>query len=221
MKKEYGYMIKSVDISKDKKYGLGLRGFKYPLKKGAKVIALDWNKEKICKGGIFGLIHETKNHYIIDRELWMILKYTKGKEVIVDDSKIKVPYAWIVDWGNAAKIQQIYKDLTGKDYCYNYSFQKNSDGSVQKAGDISVQTAGYASTQTAGDGSISIIRGKVGFCKHIGNGNVLQVLCFCDFVKNNYIFLTKIINDNKKHKLEAIKENNNWILRDTIIEEEK
>jgi len=298
--KEYGYMIKSVDISKDGKYGIGYGGFKYPLKKGAKIVAKDWNKKPTYEGGIFGLIHETEEHYIVNRKLWLILKYEKGTEIIVENSKIKVPYVWIVDWGDAQKIQSIFKELTGKPYEYEFavqitdgcSTQTAGDGSTQTAGDRSTQTAGICSTQTAGDestqtaddrstqtagicstqtagngstqsagyrstqtagngstqtagdrstqtagngstqtagdestqsagsGSISIIRGMKGFCKHIGK--VLQILVFYDYKVNNFIYLTKEINDNKKHKLEAaVEENGIWVLKDTIIEEGK
>jgi len=285
MCKKYGYMIKT--INKD---GTSYNGFKYPLKKGAKVEVKDWNCKPKCGGGIYGLIHETKYHYIENKELWIILKYEKGTEVIIDDEKIKVPYAWVVDWGEAGYIQNLFEKLTGKKYEYDYAIQTAGYNSTQKAGNYSTQTAGYSSTQTAGNysaqtarndsiqkagiystqkagscstqtagdesiqkagdystqtagdnstqtagdnstqtagskstqragnGSISIIRGMVGYCKH--KGKVLQILVFYDNDKNEYIYLTKIITDNKKHKLEAVEnERGEWELKDIVINE--
>lgn len=260
--KKFGYMIKSVKLSEDGKFGLGFNGFKYPLKKGKKIVAKDWNNNCVSYGGIFGIIHETKKHYIQNKDLWLILKYKIGTEVVVNDEVIKVPYAWIVDCGSRAEIQKKFENLTGKEYEYDFaiqdsknnktqiagyksvqlsgnfckqtagdlSLQTSGDGSLQTSGNCSIQKAGFKSIQitgnlsiqiaepyslqTAGEGSVSIIRGKIGYCKH--NGPVLQVLCFYDTEKNKYVYLTKIIKDNKKHKLEAVKVKGKWVLKDKI-----
>ena len=102
------------------------------------------------------------------------------------------------------------------------SIQIAGNASTQTAGGRSTQTAGYhstqtardASTQTAGTGSVSIIRGQNAIVQHIGK--VLQVFVFYN---DEYIYLTKIISDNKKHRLECKQDNNkNWYIKDTIIE---
>ena len=283
--REYDYMIKTINED-----GTSFGGFQYPLKKGAKVVASDWNSKPVCGGGIHGLVHYTRNHYIQSNSLWIILKYRKGTEVVVGDEKIKVPYAWVVAWGTAQEIQQKYSELTGKPYVYSYAIQIAGEESTQIAGEESTQiaeswstqtagaqstqtagygstqtagarstqtagygstqtagygstqtageestqtaehestqtagarstqTAGYGSTQTAGDGSVSIIRGKEGYCQH--KGKVLQVMVVWDGEASEYIYLTKIISDKKKHRLTAIKEKGKWVLEDEVIEAE-
>ena len=284
--REYDYMIKTID-----KNGMSFNGFQYPLKKGAKVAVSDWNPEPVCGRGIHGLVHYTREHYIQSNGLWIILKYRKGTEVVIDDGKIKVPYAWVVAWGAAQEIQQKYSELTGKPYIYNYAVQTAGYGSTQTAGYRSTQTAGYRSTQTAGyrstqtagawstqtagyestqiagyrstqtaeswstqtagyestqtaghkgtqiagygstqtagyrstqiagNGSVSIIRGEEGYCQH--KGKVLQVMVVWDGEANEYIYLTKVISDKKKHHLTAIKKKGKWVLKDEITETER
>jgi len=70
-KMKYGYMIKTVD-----KNMKAYNDFKYP--KRGKVIAKDWNDKPECGGGLHGLIHETKYHYIQNNDIWLVLKYEKG-----------------------------------------------------------------------------------------------------------------------------------------------
>jgi len=146
MSKKYGYMIKTVD-----KNMRGYNGFKYP-KKG-KVVAPDWDPAPICGGGIHGLIHETEEHYIENNDIWLVLKYEKGTEVVIDNNKIKVPYAWIIFAGTAEEAQKKFKELTGKEYQYDYTIQTAGYKSIQKAENWSTQIAGYKSTQIAGNWS--------------------------------------------------------------------
>ena len=65
---------------------------------------------------------------------------------------------------------------------------------------------------------MSIIRGKEGYCQH--KGKVLQVMVVWDGEASEYIYLTKIISDKKKHRLTAIKEKGKWVLEDEVIEAE-
>ena len=105
--KKYGYMIKTVNKNME-----GYNGFKYP--KRGKVVALDWNPKPVCGGGIHGLIHETEKHYIEKNDIWLVLKYKKGTEVVIDNEKIKVPYAWVVFAGTAEEAQRKFERLTRK-----------------------------------------------------------------------------------------------------------
>ena len=260
MKKKYDYMIKTLD-----KNFRGYGGFQYPQKKGALVEAPDWNPAPKCGGGIHGTVAWTEKHYIQKNSIWVILKFIRDEAVVIDDEKIKVPRAWVVDWGTAEEMQRKWEEFTGAKYEFDYaaqtagykstqtagywstqtagyeSTQTAGDESTQTAGDYSTQTAGskstqtagykstqtagYESTQTAGDestqtaggGSVSIIRGQTGFCQH--RGKVLQVLTFYDYDDEEYVFLTKIINDQKKHKFTAVKKNGEWVLKDEIIKE--
>ena len=221
-------MIKT--ISKD---GTAYGGFKYPLRKGAIIKAPDWNSEPVCGGGLHGLIHETEDHYIENHGLWIILEYKKGTEVFIDNNKIKVPEAKIIDWGEAGYIQELFAKLTVKQYQYDFAIQTAGNVSTQTAGyrstqiagyrstqiagnvstqiagDISTQIAGDISTQIAGDGSVSIIRGKIGYMSH--KKHVLQVMVFWDEKEKDYIFLTKEIHGSgEKHKIEAIKKDGKW-----------
>jgi len=149
MSKKYGYMIKTVD--KDMR---GYNGFKYP-KKG-KVVAPDWDATPTCGGGIHGLIHETEEHYIENNDIWLVLKYEKGTEVVICNNRIKVPYAWVVFAGTAEEAQKKFKELTGKEYQYDYAIQTAGCRSTQKAGNWSTQKAENWSTQIAKSGSTQI-----------------------------------------------------------------
>ena len=305
MAKKYGYMIKTARLVDGKIVSHYNNRFEYPQKKGALVEVKGWNPKPECGGGIHGLIHETRFHYIQEGDIWLILKYLLDEAVEISQEKIKVPRAWVIAWGTAEEIQKKFEELTGKPYQYQYAVQTAGDesvqtagegsiqkaeyesiqiagyrstqeaeygsvqvargestqkagygstqkaerrstqiagnGSVQIAGDESVQTAGEESVQTAGeestqkagrrstqiagcrstqiaeDGSISIIRGQEGFCQH--EGKVMQILTFYDGEAGEYVFLHKLITDNKKHYLRAIEENGEWKLIDTIIEE--
>jgi len=233
--KKYGYMIKTVNRNME-----GYNGFKYPEK--GKVVAPNWDPEPICGGGIHGLIHETKMHYIQKNDIWLVLKYEKGTEVVIENEKIKVPYAWIVFVGTAEDAQKKFEELTEKKYEYDYavqtaeyeSRQKAGDGSIQivgdfsrqKAGNFSIQTAGAANIQTAGDESTQIAgnfstqkAGNGSVCIINGRegycqhtGKVLQILRFRDDEKKEIVFLKTIIKDNKKYKLEAKKTKRGWRL---------
>ena len=278
MKKKYDYMIKTLD-----KNFCGYGGFQYPQKKGALVEAPDWDPAPKCGGGIHGTVAWTGKHYIQKNSIWVVLKFVHKEAVVIDNEKVKVPRAWVVDWGTAEEMQRKWERLTGTKYQFDYavqtaghkstqitgnestqiagnystqtagyestqiagykstqtagneSTQTAGDESTQTAGHYSTQTAGNYSTQTAGDysaqvagdestqtaggGSVSIIRGQMGFCRH--KGKVLQVLTFYDFEDEEYVFLTKIITDSKKHKLTAVKENGEWVLKDEIIKEEE
>jgi hypothetical protein len=182
--KKYGYMIKTVNEDLQ-----GYGGFQYP-KKGL-VEAPDWTPNPTCKGGIFGLIHYTYDHMISDKPIWMVLKYEMESGVVVDNEKIKVPKAWVISVGSAGEMQSLFEKKTSKPYSYDYS--------TQTAGNRSTQTAGNRSTQTAGDGSVSIIRGRKAAVHH--KGKVLQVFVFC--YEEEYIYLTKVIDEDRKMILEC------------------
>lgn len=261
--KKYGYMIKTVDEMRiNGRWRLvGFNNFIYPRKKGARVVAKDWKIDTNCQGGIFGIIHETRLHHIHNRPWWIILRYELGTEVEICGAKIKVPYAWMVDWDiSAEKIQRRFEELTGRPYTYDYAVQnaeqfteqfaerwsvqvagfnssqkglnyaiqaagKGSEQSAsfraiqaaatnssqvatdkatqiagvkcrQTAGAGSLQTACGGSYQSAGDGSVSIIHGKMCYCRH--RGRVLQILIY------NHEFYSTIIDDGKLHRLEII-----------------
>ena len=242
MAQQYDYMIKAINDDMTS-YG----GFKYP-KKGL-VVAPDWYPFPVCGGGIHGLIHDTPEHYIEYKPIWIVLKYVRKETVIINNSKIKVPRAWVVFCGTAQEAQKRFGELTGKPYCYDFAVQVGGDKSKQIAGQCSTQTAGaesiqiagngstqlaryssiqvagykstqiagYWSTQTAKDGSICIINGAIGYCKHdIQKGeSVLQVLRF--YRGNKVISLTKLITDNKKYKLEVVKVGDGWELRVYVV----
>ncbi len=140
---KYGYMIKTVNKNLQ-----GYKGFQYP-KKGL-VEAPDWNNEPICGGGIHGLIHETKKHYIEDGNIWMVLKYIRDEEVTIEDEKIKVPRAWVIGYGSAEEMQALFEKKTGKPYTYNYAIRKGNNYSTLKAGNHSTLTAGNHSMLEAG-----------------------------------------------------------------------
>jgi hypothetical protein len=206
--KKYGYMIKTVDKNLQ-----GYGGFQYP--KNGLVEAPDWTPKPTCNGGIFGLIHDTYHHMISDKPIWMVLKYETESSVVVDNEKIKVPKAWVVSVGSAGEMQSLFEKKTSKPYSYDYSTQTAVNRSTQTAGNRSTQTAGYESTQTAGyestqtagfkstqtagDGSVSIIRGTQATVNH--KGKVLQVFVFC--YAGEYIYLTKVIDEDRKMILEC------------------
>jgi len=188
MTKRYGYMIKTVFEKRKRLYGYGK--FKYPKKKGAKVVALDWNSRDVYYGGIFGLVHHTQGHYINNRECWLILKYEIGTEVVVSDSKIKVPWALVEAWGGAEEMQKKFEELTGKEYAYNYRvavkgaavYLKGGNGSILEAEYLSTLKAGAQSTLTAGDVS-TLIAGAESSLK-AGAGSTL-ILYGCEGVFEN------------------------------------
>ena len=154
--KKYGYMIKTVNKDmREFKYQLIYPEFKYPEK--GKVVAPNWDPHPEKGGGIHGLIHETRNHYIESSEIWLILKYEKGTEVTVYDEEIKVPYAWVVFVGTAQEAQKKFKELTGKEYQYGHAIQiTEKRNCYQKGEEMSFQKAGSESTQVAGNWSIQI-----------------------------------------------------------------
>ena len=103
-----------------------------------------------------------------------------------------------------------------------FSFQIAGAMSNQSADRFSVQYAGNDSFQSAVSGSVSIAN-CVGVpnprvrCRH--EGRVLQVLILCDWDEDDEVtILSKLIDDDKEHLLEAIKEDGEWKLKDTIIE---
>ena len=265
---EYGYMLKSIIEKDGKLISVYDSTFIYPKKKGALIEAKNWDPEPECSGGIYGLIHETEDHHIVDYDVWLILKYKKSEAVIVDGNKIKVPRAWMVAWGNKEEIQRQFERLTGKEYTYDYAIQITSHSkktqkawnksvqiakeeaiqkagfhsvqiggdftkqtigssgiqiagicSAQRGGGETIQIAGWASIQEAERGSISILRDKQGYCQH--DGKVLQILVFYDYEDDGYVFLTKIIADDKRHHLRAVKVDGEWKLYDRIIEDEE
>lgn len=146
--KKYGYMIKTIEKDGSSHYD---KKFKYPLKKNALVKVSDWNPKHECGGGIHGLIHETRKHFIQEGELWLVLKYIKKEAVVVDSEVIKVPRAWVIDWGTAEKMQRRFEKLTKKPYTYNYCIKAVGDNSILKAEDDSILKAGNGSTLKAGD----------------------------------------------------------------------
>lgn len=97
-----------------------------------------------------------------------------------------------------------------------FAVQIANEESNQYAGPLSVQRAGDDSFQSAGDGSVAIVYGHRARCHH--HGPVLQVLVFYDSWGKRWMFMSKLIDDNKKHLLEVVRENEKWMLKDTIIE---
>ena len=155
MGKKYGYMIKTVGekLINGRWRLVGYGNFIYPRKKGAKIIVEDWNTHPYCSGGIFGIVHETRYHNIFNRPWWIILRYRIGTEIQVEKSKIKVPYAWMVDWDKSAeKIQRRFGELTRKPYVYDYAVQTTKNGAIgvtQQAGSYAEQSAEHYAVQAA------------------------------------------------------------------------
>ena len=87
----------------------------------------------------------------------------------------------------------------------------------QIAGDYSIQSMGPGGFQSAGKASVSIIYGDHGFCRH--KGKVLQVMVV--FEEGEPVFLTKVINDDKRHFLQAVKKDGKWEIKDETLEEEE
>jgi len=176
-----GYMIKTVDKNLQ-----GYDGFQYP-KKGL-VTAPDWNPKPVCGDGLHGLIHETKDHCIKDGDIWMVLKYIKGEEIIIGDNKIKVPRAWVVGYGTAGEMQALFKKRTDKPYVYGYAMKKAGDGSILTAGSWSTLTAGSWSTLTAGDGST--LTADNWSTLTAGDGSTLKVGNWSTLTAGNWSILT-------------------------------
>lgn len=105
----------------------------------------------------------------------MVLSYDENKAVVIDDEKIKVPEAFVVAYGTAQEMQEMFGVLTEQAYVYDFADQTAGNGSTQIAGDGSTQTAGDESTQTAGNGSTCIIRGTSGYLNVLSGQVVLVV----------------------------------------------